>query len=373
MSTIKVNTIDNNGSNVDFPNKLKVRGNAIEQGYTASGTEPSSPSEGDYWWDSTNEILYQYINSEFKTISPPDPGFTWGGDRAIIAGGRDSSSTPLAIIDYYDITTTGNASDFGDLTTARTLCAACSSTERALIMNGYYGSGTDTQTIDYLAIATLGNAADFGDTLHDAIKISCASDGTYGFHIGGQGITTSTTGQIGRVTIATLGNSTDFGDLTTNADYTGSVYGASYVHVGGGDRGGYSNVIDYFATVVAGNASDFGDLTSAREEFDACGDTTRGVWCGGRTSSSAGGVNIMDYVTLGTASNATDFGDLTGARKVHACTSNETYGTINGGLQSSTLQNQIMYFTIQTTGNASDFGDLTQTNNYMSACSGNAS
>ena len=42
MSTLKVNTIGNKGSAVDFPNKLKVRGNAIEQGYTASGTEPVS-------------------------------------------------------------------------------------------------------------------------------------------------------------------------------------------------------------------------------------------------------------------------------------------------------------------------------------------
>ena len=371
MSTLKVNTIDNKGSAVDFPNKLKVRGNAIEQGYTASGTEPSSPSEGDYWWDSSNSVLYQYINSEFKTVSL-EAAFSWGGDRAIIAGGRNSSSTPLAIIDYYDINTAGNASDFGDLTTERTLCAACSSTSRGLIFNGYPASGSDNQSIDYIAFATLGNAADFGDSVHNAIKISCASDGTYGFHIGGQGIYTTTNGQIGRVTIDTLGNATDFGDLTTNADFTGAVYGATYVHVGGGDRGGYSNVIDYFASASAGNASDFGDLTSAREEFDACGDATRGVWCGGRTSSSIS-VNTMDYVTLGSAANAVDFGDLASSRRVHACTSNNTYGTINGGLESSSIQNQIMRFTIQTTGNASDFGDLTQDNNYAGGCSGSPS
>ncbi len=371
MSTIKVNTIDNNGSNVDFPNKLKVRGNAIEQGYTASGTEPSSPSEGDFWYDSTNSVLYQYINSEFKTVSL-EALFNWGGDRAIISGGRNSSSTPLNNIEYYDITTTGNASDFGDLTTTRAICSSCSSTSRALVFNGYPASGSDHQSIDYFAIATTGNAADFGDSLHNAIKISCASDGTYGFHIGGQSI--GTTNQIGRVTIGTLGNATDFGDLTTSSgDYIGSVYGATYVHCGGGDRSGYSNVIDFFASASAGNASDFGDLTSSREEFDACGDATRGVWCGGRTSGSSGGVNTMDYVTLGTAGNAVDFGDLTGSRKVHACTSNKTYGTINGGLNGSSLQNQIMYFTIQTTGNASDFGDLTQSNNYLAGCSGNAS
>ena len=114
MSTIKVNTIDNNGSNVDFPNKLTVRGNAIEQGYTASGTEPSSPSEGDYWWDSANDTLYQYINSEFKTVSLAASGIGWGGDRGISGGGLTSGAASTNTITYIDITTPANAQDFGD-------------------------------------------------------------------------------------------------------------------------------------------------------------------------------------------------------------------------------------------------------------------
>ena len=69
MSTIKVNTIDNEGGAVDFPNKLTVRGNAIERTYTSSGTEPSSPSNGDFWYDTGNDVLKHYINSEFKKSS----------------------------------------------------------------------------------------------------------------------------------------------------------------------------------------------------------------------------------------------------------------------------------------------------------------
>lgn len=69
MSTLKVNSIANNGSAVDLPNgAFNIGGNSILQGYTSSATEPASPSTGDFWWDSTNEELYQYLNGEFKAI-----------------------------------------------------------------------------------------------------------------------------------------------------------------------------------------------------------------------------------------------------------------------------------------------------------------
>lgn len=69
MSTLKVNSIANNGSAVDFPNgAFNIGGSSILQGYTSSATEPASPSTGDFWWDSANEELYQYLNGEFKAI-----------------------------------------------------------------------------------------------------------------------------------------------------------------------------------------------------------------------------------------------------------------------------------------------------------------
>ena len=55
MSTLRVNTITNNGSAVDLPQKFKIGGNNVEQGYTASGSEPSSPATGDFWWDAVTK------------------------------------------------------------------------------------------------------------------------------------------------------------------------------------------------------------------------------------------------------------------------------------------------------------------------------
>ena len=77
MSTLKIGALKNNGSAVALPNGVKVGGNEIIQGYTSSGTEPTSPAKGDFWWDSTNELLYQYANSEFKEIGITVPVITW--------------------------------------------------------------------------------------------------------------------------------------------------------------------------------------------------------------------------------------------------------------------------------------------------------
>ena len=109
MSTLKVDTIGNKGSAVDFPNKLTVRGNAIEQAYTESGTEPSSPSEGDIWWDSSNEKVYQYINGEFKEISIKAV-LKNAGDRAVHHGAYTTTSgLGEERLDYWAISTLGNA------------------------------------------------------------------------------------------------------------------------------------------------------------------------------------------------------------------------------------------------------------------------
>ena len=49
------------------------------------------------------------------------------GNRGVFGGGMPSSITPvLDVIDYINISTIGNAADFGNLTEARDSAAACS-------------------------------------------------------------------------------------------------------------------------------------------------------------------------------------------------------------------------------------------------------
>jgi len=209
MSTIKVNTIDNEGGAVDFPNKLTVRGNAIERTYTSSGTEPNSPSEGDLWYDSGNSLLKHYINSEFKTISINVPTINFGGDRGVFGGGN----TDVNNIDYLDITSAGNAVDFGDLTTGMNQNAAGSNSTRGLIAGGSNGG----DTINYVTIASTGNASDFGDLSAGNNSSGAATTAT-------RWVTALMGGSntLEYVTIASTSNTTDFGDLTWSSTYGGA-------------------------------------------------------------------------------------------------------------------------------------------------------
>jgi hypothetical protein len=78
------------------------------------------------------------------------------------------------VIQYITIDTTGNTTDFGDLTVARQSKAAAS--ER---IRGVFGGGREpdkSNVIDYITIASTGNAADFGDLINEAGRVVALSD-----------------------------------------------------------------------------------------------------------------------------------------------------------------------------------------------------
>ena len=84
--------------------------------------------------------------------------------RGVYGGGADSpSNSVLNTIEYITIATTGDATDFGDLTTARRVeGGGTSSHTRGLFTGGH--TPTQINTIDYITIASTGNAQDFGDS-----------------------------------------------------------------------------------------------------------------------------------------------------------------------------------------------------------------
>lgn len=371
MSTFKVDTINNDGTNaIDATNGFTIAGNSIVQGYTSSASEPTSPSIGDLWWDSTNEVLKRYINSEWKELSFAASAAVWYGDRAVVAGGGDSGSN---VIEYFDITTTGNSSDFGDLTAAKLQFGASgvSDATYGVFAGGGNSYNNGNNVIEYVTVATTGNATDFGDRTVSVILSGSASDGTYGLFAGGY----DTTNVIDYITIASTGNATDFGDLTHGRWGVAGSNDATRGVFGMGD--GADNIIDYVTIASTGNATDFGDLTQARMRGGATGDGTYVVFVGGNASGANNNAyNIMDYITVQTTGNATDFGDLTSTQVCNlGCTGNGSRGVRcggenNGGINSS---NVIDYWTISTPGNASDFGDLLTARPHLTATSGNAS
>ena len=381
MSTIKVDTIKNRGNAINLPNNFKIDGDSIVQGYTVSGTEPSSPSTGDFWWDSTNEKLYRYINGEFKelTLAVPDAtDILWGGDRGLFGGGQTDSLNITNTIDYMDITSAGNSTDFGNLTGSRRYLSAASNTSRGLFLGGYIDNTAGINNIDYVTIASPGNASDFGDLHTQHYYGSSCSDGTKAFTFGGYNAPTILN-NIQQRSINSLGNAADFGNLGAFAYIGASCSDTTRaVHAHGRTRTGAtsgtiseSNTMEYITTSTTGNATDFGDLTQARRELAACSDYTRGLFAGGFTPR----FDIIEYITIQTTGNGTDFGDLTSDRYRLSGCSNKTRGVFAGGNTSdgNSKVNSVEYVTIQSAGNATDLGDLSTAVQALASLAGNPS
>jgi hypothetical protein len=150
------------------------------------------------------------------------------GIRGIFAG--DTAASPLindVTIDYITILSTGNASDFGDLSHARrTMGGAPHNDVRAMFAGGYaWPEYATVDTIDYITMATTGNAVDFGNMTTTWDGASGTSNGPRGVFGGGSVPGDGWTDIIEYITMATTGNSADFGDLDVQRGSAGACSG----------------------------------------------------------------------------------------------------------------------------------------------------
>ena len=112
---------------------------------------------------------------------------TWYGGRGVIGGalGVSNSFTNSGDIEYITIASTGNDTDFGDLTVVRADTNACSNGSRGVFAGGWNASWAVQNTMDYITISTTGNATDFGDLATAVANLAGISDGTKGIFAGG--------------------------------------------------------------------------------------------------------------------------------------------------------------------------------------------
>jgi len=291
-------------------------------------------------------------------------------------GGRGISGGVSKTMEYIQISSMGNALDFGDMTySVSGYTASCSSSTRGLIAGGFVAPNTGNNTIDAITIASTGNAVNFGDIPQTAIYgMGGCSSSTRGLFAGGYKASSPAADaallQINYVTIATFGDAQDFGDLTEGVRYSaGASSPTRGIFAGGRDSDSAPNnhnIISYVTIATLGNAINFGDLL--RIGYSAAGNnsSTRAVIAGGY---APGATNQIDYVTISTLGNAQDFGDLIGsARGGSAGMSNSIRGVFAGGANPSNV-NAIEYVTIASTGDAQDFGDLITASSFVSGIS----
>lgn len=173
-------------------------------------------------WSLQEALMY----TKAEIYPHPDNGL--GFARALFGGGAG----PINTVEFVEVATTGNSTDFGDLTVARKALASLGSTTRGIFAGG---ESSEFDTIDFFNFATIGNSSDFGNITAEQIRLAGCSSATRGL-------------------------------------------------IGGGQRpSSATNVIEFITMATTGNGTDFGNLTVARHRLSSCSSTTRGVWFAGNT------------------------------------------------------------------------------------------
>jgi hypothetical protein len=153
-----------------------------------------------------------------QTLSRKDTGTLASTTRGICINGDYSSR--VNILDYITIASTGNAIDFGDSTSASSGSNGLSNSTRgvySLSNDGVNPPSGASNILNYITIASTGNATDFGDLTQTKLygNGSDPASPTTGVFSRENSSSVVAVAQLDYITIPTTGNATSFGDLTT--------------------------------------------------------------------------------------------------------------------------------------------------------------
>ena len=289
--------------------------------------------------------------SELYQFQGSTSGYTSGG----------STPSKKNTIDKFPVSSDANATDVGDLTSARDHIAGQSSTA-----SGYTSGGEApaySNVIDKFPFSSNANATDVGDLTQARANVAGQSSETHGYTTGG--FAPPTVDTIDKFTFSSDASATDVGDLASGVF---NQAGISESGVNGYSTGG-STTQDYifkFSFSSDGNATDIANISLARRELAGQSSETHGYNSGGTQGpGSPTGLNTIDKFSFASTSNGTDVGDLTQTRSRPAGQSSTASGYTSGGGNNTppssgvNQQNTIDKFPFSSDANATDVGDLT--------------
>ena len=197
--------------------------------------------------------------------------------RGVNCGGRGNPGSPHNVIQYVEISTTGNALDFGDLLVlGRGQGSGFSSPTRGFS----HGNAPYTADIQIVTIASKGNATKWGDNTYGG-GYQCGNSNTVRGSIAGgyQFPGAAIQGGKSYVIMASEGNAIDFGGLS---DFrVGYAYRASS-NTRGFVAGGYSvplsrSTVDSFLFESKGEVESWGDLNEGKRDGGSTTDCHGGL------------------------------------------------------------------------------------------------
>ena len=286
-NTVSFVNIQSMGNAIDFGDTSTVIRNngalaSSTRALSAGGANPSTTATIDFFTIATASNATDFGDLTTGKSSVPPTG---NQTRGIWAGAYNYPAG-VYTIDFVTIATTGNAQDFGDRLNSihSSNRSQCNSTTRGLITGGYVPSpGAMVNIIEKLEIATTGNTTDFGDLTSPRNNHGATSSNTRGIIWGGSGQSpTPNVNIIDFVTIASAGDATDFGDLIGNSSsfanscMSNNIRGLS---AGGDTQPGnyYTNIIQHITIATTGDAQDFGDMLRAGAYFSSTSDSHGGL------------------------------------------------------------------------------------------------
>ena len=329
-----------------------------------------------------------YAQGEWWIMSTDTPNLASAGDttpgpRGVFPGGRSGGPTMTDDMDYINISSTGDAQDFGDLLTDSFEAGACSSSTRGVKFGGRVFPGSQYQdNLEAYNFASTGSIADIED-LRTATVFSCgASNETRGLIMGGLihssygGSWSGGWNNIDYITIASFGESIEFGDLSfdnpggmnqANSPTRGIFAGGFAPHNGSPGAPGApaltTTKIQFVTIPTLGNSQSFGDLTALTSYTSGASNSVRGIYAG----NGANPWTTIEMISISSGGNGVDFGDLTTSKYAMAAVSSPTRVVWGGGAPGYVTD--IEYVNIATEGDAVDFGNLTSGRAYQSGCS----
>ena len=318
----------------------------------------------------------------FRSASGPK----WYGARGWWNGGAPGG-LPVNTMQYITIQSTGNATDGGDLATAVKGCQSLAGGGRALTAGGNTQTDSDkhfNQAIQVHTIAnTSSNATNFGDMTYARSDTGTVSDGTRGIWAGGRGDNPTFAEDYSQimdyVTIATNGNATQFGyfgspsyAVNQRITRTSGANDATRGVWAGGAQPGIPFVTNawYVTIQTTSSTTQTGYLGTGSKALASVSNDVRGCWAGGTSPGSPGYTDRIEYLTIQSLGGGTDFGDLsTGAQFFSGASDGVGQRGVFGPITNGN-GNILEYITIDSTGNATDFGDLVASISRIGACSG---
>jgi hypothetical protein len=241
MGILRTNTLSGIGTDgpvFDGVTRLDTQGYFVPPvGGTSDRTAAGiTTSQGAIRFNTDSQKLEFYAQDQWFEMVIDTPALGVGADTGAgargIFGGGETPSTLINVIEYINISSTGNAIDFGDCDNiasagdakdfgdlTRTVRGAGGQVNSPV--RGVLGGGAPStqNTMDFITIPTLGDAQDFGDLSVGRDLLAGGSNASRGIYAGGR--TPSNSDVIDYITIATTGNAVDFGNLLA-AGYMGN-------------------------------------------------------------------------------------------------------------------------------------------------------